>query len=186
MHAWMGAPRDHIHGGGGGGSGSRERERLQPLSLFLSLHHYFMFVLLAQIRAEQQCAHSIELINHLSQQHARAMQVTRGAGPPGAAVRRDERWSKHARSAERPASVQYRDLYSIQGHACMAVGTRVCTASCVPCTTMQVCIRRPVVVVADSGRGALLRCTPKFCEPVCTVHPSNSKARTHCAGVANS
>jgi hypothetical protein len=183
----MGAPRDHIHGGGGGGSGSREREN--GCNLFLSLHHYFMFVLLgpgtdpggATVRA-----HSIELINHLSQQHARAMQVTRGAGPPGAAVRRDERWSKHARSAERPASVQYRDLYSIQGHACMAVGTRVCTASCVPCTTMQVCIRRPVVVVADSGRGALLRCTPKFCEPVGTVHPSNSKARTHCAGVANS
>jgi hypothetical protein len=127
----MGAPRDHIHGGGGGGSGSRERERLQPLSLFLSLHHYFMFVLLAQIRAEQQCAHSIELINHLSQQHARAMQVTRGAGPPGAAVRRDERWSKHARSAERPASVQYRDLYSIQGtHAWQLAHVYVLLAVC--------------------------------------------------------
>lgn len=130
----MGAPRDHIHGGGGGGSGSRERERLQPLSLFLSLHHYFMFVLLgpgtdpggATVRA-----HSIELINHLSQQHARAMQVTRGAGPPGAAVRRDERWSKHARSAERPASVQYRDLYSIQGtHAWQLAHVYVLLAVC--------------------------------------------------------
>lgn len=57
-----------------------ERERTAATSL-LSLHHYFMFVLLAQIRAEQQCAHSIELINHLSQQHARAMQVTRGGHP---------------------------------------------------------------------------------------------------------